>query len=370
MAELLDIVFLTAGSKPGKDGVGDYVRRVGGELASRGYSVGWLAWRDPHVLEVKRRVDHGIMLMRLPAAMTELARRERAIEWWQSHHTRLVSWQLTPYGFHRRGWVGALGVWLRQQMGDAQVQLMVHEIWVGAKRESSPRERVAGHSQVVSWRRMLRGLHPNWVHTQSLPYQHMLRRLGQDAGIIPLCGNIPVVEATPPPDDHFRAGFFGTLYEPLDEAALFDELQRLGQHLRRPVKVLAAGHLGRHGEARWERWQAEPPHGFAFERVKGKAPDTISGYLQSLDLGMTTTPVALLEKSGTVASMQEHGLRVRVLRDDVSFPGMRNPKPAANLCPPREDLVAWWQQSEDPPKHSRLPEVADAYERLIQEARG
>ncbi|MDP0499560.1 MAG: hypothetical protein Q7P63_05620 [Verrucomicrobiota bacterium JB022] len=370
MADQLDIVFLTAGAEPGKDGVGDYVRQVGGALAARGYAVGWLAWRDSGVSEPKGRIDHGIVQLRLSAASTELARRERAVEWWQSHRPTVLSWQLTPYGFHPRGWVGGLGNWFRHLAGPAKVQLMAHEIWLGAKRESTPRERIAGQGQWHSWRRMIRTLRPDWVHTQASPYQYLLKSLGVQAELLPLCGNIPLYPSPPRDDPHFRVGFFGSLYEPWDEKALFADLQRLSSHLNRPVKLMAAGRLGAAGEARWQRWQQERPHGWPLERCARHDPASISRYLQQLDLGLTTNPVALLEKSGSFIAMQEHGLRVRVLRDDVSFPRWRPARELSpHLCRPGEDIVRWWDASEPPPRVSRLPQAADAYQRLIEEAR-
>ena len=57
----------------------------------------------------------------------------------------------------------------------------------------------------------------------------------------------------------------------------------------------------------------------------------ISIILQALDIGLATTPLQLIQKSGSVAAMLEHGLSVLVTRDDWHLRGTKNP--FENKCP-------------------------------------
>jgi hypothetical protein len=55
-------------------------------------------------------------------------------------------------------------------------------------------------------------------------------------------------------------------------------------------------------------------HGWGF-LDKGELPTVlISSYLQSADFGIATSPLSLIQKSGSVAAMLEHGLPVVVSR--------------------------------------------------------
>lgn len=369
----LDLVFLTAGAEPGADGIGDYVRGIAYQLSKLGYRIGWVAWRDPGVQAADTRVDKGLILLRLPARATELERRERFVAWWHLHRAPVLSWQMAPYGFHPRGLLATQGAWLRRQMGPtACLQLFVHEIWLGAKRESPLRERLVGISQYQSWRRLLKVAEPAQIDTQATPYQHLLQRLsGKPVGLVPLCGNVPVIpQPRRSPEAPFRAGFFGTLHEPWDETWLFDQLRAIGQQVGKPVEVMTAGRMGLDGERRWARWREQPPQGLRFVRWPGSEPTSISAYLWQLDLGLTTTPLALLEKSGTVAAMREHGRRIGVLRDDVTFAGV--PAPVVDprtTALPRGDWVAWWAESQEPTAGSRLGEVVARYQALLASTR-
>jgi hypothetical protein len=49
--------------------------------------------------------------------------------------------------------------------------------------------------------------------------------------------------------------------------------------------------------------------------------DFVSTYLRWADFGLATVPAALVEKSGSVAAMVEHGLRVIVTSDNWQLPG-------------------------------------------------
>ena len=52
----------------------------------------------------------------------------------------------------------------------------------------------------------------------------------------------------------------------------------------------------------------------------------ISKILQTLDIGIATTPRQVIQKSGSVAAMLEHGLPVLVTRDDWHLRGPESPR--------------------------------------------
>jgi len=53
----------------------------------------------------------------------------------------------------------------------------------------------------------------------------------------------------------------------------------------------------------------------------------ISKLLQTLDLGLATTPLEVIQKSGSAAAMLEHGLPLLVIRDDWHLRGTARQSP-------------------------------------------
>ena len=64
----------------------------------------------------------------------------------------------------------------------------------------------------------------------------------------------------------------------------------------------------------------------------------ISRILQTLDIGIATTPRQVIQKSGSVAAMLEHGLKVLVIRDDWHLRGAYAPsdQKSSQLLSPSE----------------------------------
>lgn len=56
-----------------------------------------------------------------------------------------------------------------------------------------------------------------------------------------------------------------------------------------------------------------------------RSSQEISRILQTLDIGIATTPRQVIQKSGSVAAMLEHGLKVLVIRDDWRLRGADAP---------------------------------------------
>ena len=64
----MNIVFLCSSLEPGRDGVGDYTRRLAQECAARGHVCRMVALHDPHVTAEIQTREGDVRLMRLPAA--------------------------------------------------------------------------------------------------------------------------------------------------------------------------------------------------------------------------------------------------------------------------------------------------------------
>jgi hypothetical protein len=92
----------------------------------------------------------------------------------------------------------------------------------------------------------------------------------------------------------------------------------------------------------------------------GKQPaNRVSEFLQEADFGIATSPWELIGKSGTVASMLEHGLPVIVNRDDVHFAARDQTKSSSDLLIKMDaDLPARLLSIRRAAPKQLLPEVA------------
>jgi hypothetical protein len=377
------LAFICSSLEPGRDGVGDYTRRLAGELIRQGHRSIAVALNDPHisktVFELQEIEGASISVLRLPDVMPWNERVVEARNWLDVFNPDWISLQFVPFGFQRRGLCFGLGKWLAAMNKKASWHIMFHELWLGLGEKSSVKHRILGALQrLIIWD--LKGrLRPRIVHTQAEPYRIALKREKIIASVLPLFSNIPRINGD---------GWDGLL-EPLVTKAV-------GKHQDR-TKLYLAGVLGMvHPE-----WNAEQTVNILFPLVQrfqkrlvlvfhGKNNLTsevinnlkftlqdradvvmagertsieISKILQALDLGLATSPRQIIQKSGSVAAMLEHGLQVLVTRDDWHLRGLDSPpeEKSSRLLFPRQfaSLKNLPARDLQPPMESGVQRVAD-----------
>jgi hypothetical protein len=103
----LRIAFLCGSLEPGFDGVGDYTRRLAGELTKQGHSTVIIALHDktvPDKLEEKQTVDNiELPVLRIPAHYSSKKRFRSAGEWIRTFNPDWLSLQYVPYSFQNKG---------------------------------------------------------------------------------------------------------------------------------------------------------------------------------------------------------------------------------------------------------------------------
>jgi hypothetical protein len=324
------VTFICSSLESGRDGVGDYTRRLAESLVRQGHRTQLIALNDRHATASS---THDPLRISASAPWPDRVRRVReaidafAPDW--------ISVQFVAYGFDKRGLVWRLGDRLHAIARSTPVHLMFHELWAGDGRGASIRRRVEGRLQKRLILRMVRRLRPSVVHAQASPYVAMLRQTGIAATRLPLFGNVPIGpsmdsrwlhdvfrEAGLPTlseqrDDFWVFGLFGTLHPEWTPEPLLSRIRAAAAaHQKQPV-LMAIGRLGAAGERIWSdlgRTHGDIPR----VRIGEQPADRISGALQALDFGIAASPLALIGKSSTVATMLDHGLPVVVSRNDVS----------------------------------------------------
>ncbi|HEY2123023.1 MAG TPA: hypothetical protein VGH07_05470, partial [Chthoniobacterales bacterium] len=139
----MKILFLAGSLEPGRDGVGDYTRTLATECARLGHDTLLLSLNDPWV--------HGPRLkpavLRLGSKMSWPDRVKTARAFLNANGAEIVSLQFVPYSFHRAGLNFALPQILSAIIGQTRVQVMFHELWVGAQTGAPVKVKVLGFCQ-------------------------------------------------------------------------------------------------------------------------------------------------------------------------------------------------------------------------------
>lgn len=340
------IVFLCTSLEPGRDGVGDYTLRLSEELLQLGNDVAIVALHDRHISDEQRVADRdGIRLIRLPSNISWRDRTRIVRDFLDSYGPDWISLQVVPYGFSDKGMDLKFGERVRDIVGKRRLHVMFHEIWIGAYKGARMKERLVGMIQRECIRRLVRCTKPAVVSTSNEAYAALLREAGVDASVLPLFGNVPF--ASGPQSDwlattlqsarvtggreaHWIFVFFGTLHPIWTPEPLFSYLSEAAAMSGKKITIVSIGRIGP-GESLWNRLCDEYGRAFQFFRLGEEPVDHISEVLAEADFGIATSPWQLIGKSGTAASMLEHGLPVIVSRDDVNFPSTKETEPVSDL---------------------------------------
>lgn len=366
------IVFLASTLAPGRSGVGDYIRCLVAELDRLGHPTLALGLADTEdaledhapVVRIDRRRPWPQRLLQARAAVAGFAP-----DW--------VSLQFVPYAWHPRGYAFGLADRLAPLFKRRRAHLMFHELWVGLNRGDRLVNRLHGIVQRRAVLALQRGLAPQVVHTQAPAYIATLAAEGIAARRLPLFGNVPpapgdrhatrrqILAEHAPQLDAGRAvfaGWFGTVHREWNGPEVVTRLDAATTTAGKQLVLLSLGRTGPGGAALLAALRQAPTAGVTVVEIGETSAAEASRLLGALDLALTANPMALVPKSGTVASCLEHGLPVLVSRDDwrprgaILVPPLDEPQ--VHLSPPGTpiDLPALFALRRPPA--SRLPAVA------------
>lgn len=326
------VMFLCSSLEPGRDGVGDYTRLLARQCRVLGLECAVVALHDHHIQESREVKDAGeVSELRLPAAMPWPERVKRTVAARESFRPDWMSLQFVPYGFNTKGIVWNLRPHLQEMVHDVRLHLMLHELWIGASRSASWKERAVGMLQRAAILRLIEALGPDSVATSNSTYVAMLEKRGFSARKLALFGNIPVTEdkdrmapvggwpVSFDGEQHDRSWlgvFFGTLHPEWEPEPLFSTIHRAARTAGRQVRFVSVGRLGAMGEKKWALMAERYAGAFSFAALGEQAPESVSKLLQQADFGIAASPWQLIGKSGSAAAMLEHGLPVIANRDD------------------------------------------------------
>jgi hypothetical protein len=341
------ISFVCGSFEPGRDGVGDYVAQFVRALHSRGHELQVIAAADKYARGSAVEWFGSAEVVRLPAERWARGEIEPLLRALRRFGPDWASLQMVLYAYERRGLLLRSPARLAQLASLArQSHVMFHEVWIGESVGCTLRQRAIGWTQKQLLVRAMQSWAPRVVHTSNPTYRELLRRAGIAAQLLPLPGNIPIVAGHDSASARtwllrrigladadrqlLLAGVFGSIHGAFAEAQWLAPLREACVAGGRRLVLVQLGRAGPRGASLWQEVRAAAGAGVRLAELGELPADEVSIALQGLDLGVATTPWGLIGKSGSVASMLEHGLPVCVPCDDVQLLVGDTPEPLAS----------------------------------------
>ena len=341
----MKIAFICGSIEPGKDGVGDYTRRLACGLKRLGHEVMLVAINDRHCKEKFNGVQYAEELMvpvtRVPSAMPAEEKLRRLKKALHSFNPQWLSLQFVPFAFDDKGLFFGLTDLLAKLGEGRSWHIMFHELWVGMEKESPAKHFWWGMLQKRLIMSLLRRLKPAAIHTQASLYLAQLQKMGFEAGHLPLFSNIPVLSPVITPTNSSKGEdaavkkisfvLFAAIHQGAPAQSFARDVAAYGKSAGIKFKLILVGRCGAGQEAWTKAWTEE---GMEVSVLGEQPSQRLSEIFFTASAGISTTPYALAEKSGSVAAMQEHGLPVIC----VSYPW--TPRWIKDLCKPK-DIAAY-----------------------------
>lgn len=322
------IIFICGSLEPGRDGVGDYSRRLAGELVRHGQLVSIIALNDRHILysykDEQESEELNIPVLRLASGSSWRNRKEQAIKWIRDRNPEWLSLQYVPFSFQIKGLPWRLAGQLRELGKGRKWQVMFHELWVGMDRESSLKFRLWGTVQKYLTRRVVGEIRPVQFHTQASLHKHQLEKIGVRSELLPLYGNIPYSNSLKKKRETSSLQFviFGMIHPGAPISRFANDVSFYSEKVEKQIEFIF---IGRNGAGLNEWVRTFKQHDFQVHIMGEQEPEKISEVLCNANYGISSTPAYQIEKSGTVAAMREHQLPVFCV--SRSWHARNSPKP-------------------------------------------
>lgn len=330
----MKILFICGALEPGKDGVGDYTRRLAGAVHALGHEPTIIALYDPYVAEetiaVQPAEQYTIQVLRIPLNTGHLSRYRRAGEWADAFKPQWISLQFVPYAFNPKGLPFSLAGELKALLVKGrQFHIMFHEIWVGAESCIDLKRWLTARFQQNIIRRLIGELRPAIIHTQLPIAQHNLAAMR--TGYIhplPLFSNIDRYNQPQQTGDDqiLRIGFFSQAAASVPILSFLDALCCNAGKAGNSVQLWFIGGNAARMTSVGDIFNKNAYLKNNIYYTGFLSPEGISAALQHCSLGITQIPRHALGKSGSVAAFLHHGIPVAAPvvqqgknKDDIGF---------------------------------------------------
>ena len=337
----MKVLFICGSLEPGRDGVGDYTRRLAGELIHQGHFASIIALNDPHAANVpvidelkqidernceSRSIGDGlydanfqtsdgikIPILRLPRPITWSRRMQLAKRFVDLQNPDWLSLQFVPYSFHSKGLPVRLASRLKKLGAGRKWHVMFHELWVGLGGSPTLRTRCVGAFQRRIVKLLITRIRPESIHTNCTPHLELIQEIGSRVDRLPLFENVKykkshLLESS---KNFVFIAHFGSVRHALDIRSTSNALHTISSAESKKPKIIA---IGRGGPAAERTWQEFRNCGVGVFETGNLNEEDVSKWLQSCSIAFSSSSPDLIEKSSAAATMFSHGLPVLVTR--------------------------------------------------------
>ena len=312
----MKILFICGCLEPGRDGVGDYVQQLAGELIRQGSECCAVSINDKYVTALSessiKSDNRKLKLFRIPSFLPDAEKFKLLQEQVIHFDAHWVSVQYVPYSFNNYGLPFFLSKALITVLIDRKVHFMFHETWVGASKPAKWKLLFTAFLQKRLIKEMVQSLKPLVVHVSFPENFNRLQKLRLPVKSLPLFSNIPVTSKLLNDEKGvIRVGIFSQFeinkpimlfLEQLNKQVL-DEGSSLEIFMMGVAQPLAA------------KFKIEMQEHTSLRNIKvvnAGYLDTVelSTALKNCTIGLTSVPRHALGKSGSVAAFLSHGIAV------------------------------------------------------------
>ncbi len=311
----MKLLFVCGCLEPGKDGVGDYTCRLGGELYRQGNQVSVIALNDSYIQEELFRLqiieDLPIPTLRIPTTYPSNNRFNRAKKWIDEFQPDWISLQFVPFSFQKHGLPFNLARNLKRIIGSTKIHIMFHELWVGIHGKTTKKQALLGFIQKLNIMCLNTILQPKILTTSNSIYKSKLHN--DKAVILSLFGNIPISNNESylqPNNKILTVVHFGTFTNCIaDFIQQVEAIQQIAVSKNSNLKFILLGNGGAHKKKYLDTLK-RMLGSEAINDMGMLSSEEISQYLLRADIGISRADYDIVGKSGSTLAMIEHGLPV------------------------------------------------------------
>jgi hypothetical protein len=352
----MTILFVCGSIENGKDGVGDYTRRLACELIRQGHTCSIIGLMDKFIssqlLELQECDNQTVEVFRLPFSSGYKLNCSIARERIQKLKPEWTSLQFVLFAFDNKGLPFDLAYSFKKIIFDGtKLHIMFHELWVGMDTDASSKERLWGGVQKLIIFNIIRKLKPLVIHTHVELYRYKIAKNDYIVKILPLFGSIPFFTFN---SKSYVSKNEIVVFGGIHKGALIEDFVKILQEnkdlFHQPIKIVF---IGRNG-SELENWKNICSRYCIDTDVLGEQPvDIISQKLQNSIAGISTTPLILAEKSSAVAALLDYNLTVLDLGRDWKPRAINDIKPLKEIVDYKSFLDRYYSLKNAPVKQYR-----------------
>jgi hypothetical protein len=331
----MKILFICGGLAPGKDGVGDYTRKLAAKLISLRCDVSIIAINDQAIISTQEEIQQAatpVPVLRMPQKLTWEDKLDLIEQFSSKFKPDVVSFQYVPYSFHEKGLPFQM-IWkLKSYFEKVNLQLMMHELWVDGNNPSSIKNKILAGFQKSLLKLLISKWKPSTLSTSIPLYKQLLKMEDIAADVIPIFSNISnfrtnledYLDTVPEwlkehRNDYLIGCIFGSFYDSSWDLeyvlnAFVEESRKTG---KKPM-IYSIGNLSA-GKENWKLLAEQFPD-ITFLTIGAQTEETVSYWLTHFtDFGLITTPYIFAGKSGSYMAFKQHGITCLCDRQTLKF---------------------------------------------------